>query len=385
MKNFFYHAPVKVLFGEGSVERHLGMELRACGKTVMLAYGGGSVKRSGLYDQIVGILEQAGKTVVDFSGITSNPTYDMVLAGAETVKRENVDFILAVGGGSVMDCVKIISAAAKAPGDYWKLIFEDHYYPMSGTPWGTIVTLSGTGSEMNGLGGISNKALNRKATLPGTPAAFAICDPSYLLTVSQKQLASGIFDNLSHCMETYFGAGDCVSDAMNEAVMRDIITNARAWVKDPKNVDILGNLMWDSSLPQTFLFACGKEGGFQCHAIEAQLCAYTGSNHGMALAVIHPSYYRHIVKDMPERFAQFGRRVFDLDPAGKTTQKLADEAVEAVAGFAKELGLDSSFTQLGLKVDEGILRQVSESCGIAGGMPRKLEREEIFQLLCEVL
>lgn len=385
MKNFFYHAPVKVLFGEGSVERHLGMELRACGKTVMLAYGGGSVKRSGLYDQIVGILEQAGKTVVDFSGITSNPTYDMVLAGAETVKRENVDFILAVGGGSVMDCVKIISAAAKAPGDYWKLIFEDHYYPMSGTPWGTIVTLSGTGSEMNGLGGISNKALNRKATLPGTPAAFAICDPSYLLTVSQKQLASGIFDNLSHCMETYFGAGDCVSDAMNEAVMRDIITNARAWVKDPKNVDILGNLMWDSSLPQTFLFACGKEGGFQCHAIEAQLCAYTGSNHGMALAVIHPSYYRHIVKDMPERFAQFGRRVFDLDPAGKTTQELADEAVEAVAGFAKELGLDSSFTQLGLKVDEGILRQVSESCGIAGGMPRKLEREEIFQLLCEVL
>ena len=385
MKNFFYHAPVKVLFGEGSVERHLGMELRACGKTVMLAYGGGSVKRSGLYDQIVGILEQAGKTVVDFSGITSNPTYDMVLAGAETVKRENVDFILAVGGGSVMDCVKIISAAAKAPGDYWKLIFEDHYYPMSGTPWGTIVTLSGTGSEMNGLAGISNKALNRKATLPGTPAAFAICDPSYLLTVSQKQLASGIFDNLSHCMETYFGAGDCISDAMNEAVMRDIITNARAWVKDPKNVDILGNLMWDSSLPQTFLFACGKEGGFQCHAIEAQLCAYTGSNHGMALAVIHPSYYRHIVKDMPERFAQFGRRVFDLDPAGKTTQELADEAVEAVAGFAKELGLDSSFTQLGLKVDEGILRQVSESCGIAGGMPRKLEREEIFQLLCEVL
>ena len=309
----------------------------------------------------------------------------MVLAGAETVKRESVDFSLAVGGGSVMDCVKIISAAAKAPGDYWKLIFEDHYYPMSGTPWGTIVTLSGTGSEMNGLGGISNKALNRKATLPGTPAAFAICDPSYLLTVSQKQLASGIFDNLSHCMETYFGAGDCISDAMNEAVMRDIITNARAWVKDPKNVDILGNLMWDSSLPQTFLFACGKEGGFQCHAIEAQLCAYTGSNHGMALAVIHPSYYRHIVKDMPERFAQFGRRVFDLDPAGKTTQELADEAVEAVAGFAKELGLDSSFTQLGLKVDEGILRQVSESCGIAGGMPRKLEREEIFQLLCEVL
>ncbi|ANU52798.1 iron-containing alcohol dehydrogenase [Acutalibacter muris] len=385
MKNFFYHAPVKVLFGEGGVERHLGMELRAYGKNIMLAYGGGSVKRSGLYDQLTGILEQAGKTVIDFGGITSNPTYDMVLKGVETVRREKVDFILAVGGGSVMDCVKVISTAAKASGDYWKLIFEDHYYPMSGTPWGAIVTLSGTGSEMNGLGGISNKALNTKATLPGSPASFAICDPTYLLTVPQKQLASGIFDNLSHCMETYFGPGECVSDAMNEAVMHDIIENARAWRKDPTNIDILGNLMWDSSLPQTFLFNCGKEGGFQCHPIEAQLCAYTGSNHGMALAVIHPSYYRHIVKDMPEKFARFGQRVFDLDPAGKTTQQLADEAVEAVADFVKELGLDSSFTELGLKVDEDILRKVAENCGVNESMPRVLPREEIFQMLREVM
>ncbi len=385
MKNFFYHAPVKVLFGEGGVERHLGMELRAYGKNIMLAYGGGSVKRSGLYDQITGILEQAGKRVVNFGGITSNPTYDMVLAGVETVKRENVDFILAVGGGSVMDCVKVISTAAKAPGDYWKLIFENHYYPMSGTPWGTIVTLSGTGSEMNGLGGISNKALNTKATLPGSPAAFAILDPSYLLTVPQKQLASGIFDNLSHCMETYFGNGSCVSDAMNEAVMRDIVENARAWRKDPTNVDILGNLMWDSSLPQTFLFSCGKEGGFQCHPIEAQLCAYTGSNHGMALAVIHPSYYRHIVKDASERFARFGQKVFNLDPKGKNQEQLAEEAIDALAAFIQELGLDSTFTELGLDVNEEILRKVADNCGIAEGAARKLEREEIFQLLREVM
>ena len=167
--------------------------------------------------------------------------------------------------------------------------------------------------------------------------------------------------------------------------MHDIIENARAWRRDPKNIEILGNLMWDSSLPQTFLFNCGKEGGFQCHPIEAQLCAYTGSNHGMALAVIHPSYYRHIVKDMPEKFARFGQRVFDLDPAGKTTQELADEAVEAVASFVKELGLDSSFTELGLKVDEDILRKVSENCGVNPSMPRVLPREEIFQMLMEVM
>ncbi len=385
MNNFFYHAPVKVLFGEDGVSKNLAAELASYGKNIMLAYGGGSVKRSGLYDQLTGILERSGKRVIDFGGITSNPTYDMVLAGAETVKREKVDFILAVGGGSVMDCVKIISSASKAPKDYWEMFFTDHQAITDGIPWGAVVTLSGTGSEMNGGAGITNKALGKKATMFGTSARFAICDPTYLLTVPRKQLASGIFDNLSHCMETYFGAGECVSDAMNEAVMRDIVRNARAWLKDSWNVDILGNLMWDSSLPQTFLFGCGKEGGFQCHAIEAQLCAYTGSNHGMALAVIHPSYYRHIVKDMPEKFARFGQRVFDLEPTGKTAEKLADEAVEAVAGFARELGLDSTFTGLGLNVDDEVLRKVAESCGIVGGMPRKLEREEIFQLLCEVL
>lgn len=385
MNDFSYHAPVKVLFGKGSVEKHLAGELSRCGSNIMLAYGGGSVKRSGLYDQLTTILQQAGKRVVDFGGITSNPTYDMVLQGAETVKKENVDFILAVGGGSVMDCVKIISAAAKTPKDYWELFFGDHQVITDGTPWGAVVTLSGTGSEMNGGAGINNTVLRKKATLFGTQASFAICDPAYLLTVPHKQMASGIFDNLSHCMETYFGSGECVSDAMNEAVMHDIVENARAWKNDPENLEILGNLMWDSSLPQTFLFGCGKEGGFQCHAIEAQLCAYTGSNHGMALAVIHPSYYRHIVKDMPEKFARFGQKVFDLDPTGKTTEELAAVSVEALAAFVKELGLDSSLTQLGLDVNEEVLRKVSENCGIAGGMPRTLEREEIFQLLREVL
>lgn len=385
MKAFQYHAPVKVLFGEGGVDKHLAAELENYGKVVMLAYGGGSVKRSGLYGQITGILEQSGKTVVDFGGITSNPTYDMVLRGAETIRRENVEFILAVGGGSVMDCVKIISAAAKAPKDYWEMFFVDRQLPAEFVPWGTVVTLSGTGSEMNAGAGISNKELNTKRTLFGSCANFAICDPSYLKTVPRKQMASGIFDNLSHCMETYFGNGSGVSDAMNEAVMHDIVQNARAWVEDPENMDILGNLMWDSSLPQTFLFSCGKEGGFQCHSIEAQLCAYTGSNHGMALAVIHPSYYRHIIKDAPEKFARFGEKVFGLESTGKTALELAEEAVQALAVFIKDIGLDSSFTELGLSVNEEILRKVSENCGVAEGVARKLPREEIFQLLQEVM
>lgn len=385
MNGFMYYCPVRVHFGENGVERVLPMELQQVGATVMLAYGGGSVKRTGLYDKLVNILEQAGKRVVDFGGITSNPTYEMVLRGAETVKDENVDFILAVGGGSVMDCVKIISSASKAPKDYWEMFFNDHKAITDGTPWGAVVTLSGTGSEMNGGAGITNAAKGTKATLFGTHARFAISDPTYLLTVPQKQLASGIFDNLSHCMETYFQDGDCVSDAMNEAVMHDIVRNARAWRKDPQNLELLSNLLWDSALPQSFLFGCGKRGGFQCHPIEAQLCAYTNSNHGMALAVIHPSYYRHIMKDAPEKFARFGQKVFDLDPAGKTAEALAEEAVEALASFIRDLGLDSTFTALGLNVDEEILHQVAESCAIADGVPRRLDRAEIYALLREVL
>ncbi len=385
MRDFTFQIPVKVLFGIGGVERHLRRELADVGETVMLAYGGGSVKRSGLYDQLVAILKECGKRIVDFGGIMPNPTYAKVLEGRETVLRENVDFILAVGGGSVMDCVKVIAAAAKAPKDLWKMEFDDHQFPSDGVPYGNIVTLSGTGSEMNAGAGITNEERCRKTAVFGTMAKFAIMDPTYLLTVPQKQFLSGVFDNLSHCMETYFGRGTSVSDEMNESVMHNIILNARAYLKDPKNLEILGNLMWDSSIVQSHILALGKDGDFQCHSIEHQLCAYTNCCHGMALAVIHPSYYRHIADAAPEKFARFGVKVFCLDPLGKTETELAHEAVEALAAFIEEIGLDTTLTQMGLEVNEDILRKVSETCGLSGGNVRHLEREEVYALLREVM
>ena len=385
MNDFLYYCPVRVHFGVGGAERALPMELSQVGKNVMLATGGGSVRRSGLYDRLVAILEKAGKKVIDFSGITPNPTYAKVLEGVEVVKREQVDFILAVGGGSVMDCAKVIAAAAKAPKDLWEMVTVDHQFQMVGVPWGAVVTLSGTGSEMDNGAGITNEALQRKGNLPGTYAEFAILDPSYLLTVPKKQLMACAFDNLSHCMETYFGRGTGVMDRMNEALMHDIVENIRAYLRDPQSIEVLGNLMWDSSLVQTFLFNMGKPGDFQCHAIEHQMCAYTNCNHGMTLAVIHPSYYRHIVYDATDKFARFGKTVFDLDPAGKTETELALEAVEALAAFVREIGLDSTFTDLGLNVDEETLHKVADTCGLSSGNVRKLERGEVFELLKEVL
>ena len=385
MNDFLYYCPVRVHFGQGGVQKALPMELAHVGKRVMLAYGGGSVKRSGLYDELTSLLEQAGKEVVDFGGVMSNPTYAKVLEGVEVVKREQVDFILAVGGGSVMDCAKVIAAAAKAPKDLWEMVTVDHQFQREGVPWGAIVTLSGTGSEMDNGAGITNEALRRKGNLPGTYAEFAILDPSYLRTVPKKQLMACAFDNLSHCMETYFGRGTGVMDRMNEALMHDIVENIRAYLREPEDIEVLGNLMWDSSLVQTFLFNMGKPGDFQCHAIEHQLCAYTNCSHGMALAVIHPVYYRHIVYDAADKFARFGKTVFGVDPAGKTETETALEAVEALAAFIQEIGLDGTFTQLGLNVSEETLRQVADTCGLSGGNVRKLERDEVFEMLKEAL
>lgn len=385
MREFTFQAPVKIYFGEGGVEKHLANLLENAGKTVMLAYGGGSIKSTGLYDTLMGILEKCGKRVVELGGITSNPTYAKVLEGAETIKREHVDFVLAAGGGSVVDCVKVMVAAAKAPRDLWEMEFDEHVFPTEGVPYGIVLTLSGTGAEMNNMAGITHEERKRKTAVMGTFAEFAIMDPSYLLTVPESQLLAGAFDNLSHCMETYFGQGTSVSDEMNEGLMRHIVRTIRAHIENPKNLDILGDLMWDSSIVQSHILALGKMGDFQCHSIEHQLCAYTNCSHGKALAVIHPVYYRRIFSAAPEKFAKFAVSVFGVDPAGKTELELAESGVEALASFIKEIGLATTFSAMGIHPADEVLKTVSETCGVSAGSVRQLPRTEIFELLKEAV
>lgn len=384
MKPFMFYSPVRVFFGVGGVEKVLPQELSKVGPTVMFAYGGGSIKRTGLYDQLCTLLQQAGKRIIDLGGITSNPTYEKILEGAQIVNQEQVDFILAVGGGSVVDGVKIIAAAAKAPKDLWEMEFEDHQFPTEGVPFGIVLTLSGTGAEMNALAGITNEAQKRKTAVVGRYGEFSILDPTYLLTVPEKQLAAGIFDNLSHCMETYFGRGNCVSDDMNEAVMENIVQNAMAWKQSPQDVNILGNLMWDSSIVQSGILGLGKDSDFQCHSIEHQLCAYTNCCHGMALAVIHPLYYKLVAKTAPEKFARFGQTVFGLDTSGSVEEQ-ASQAIQALYEFIETLGLDHSFSQMGISVSQETLKTVAQTCGISNGALRTLTRDEVLQILTEGL
>ncbi len=381
MNDFVYSYPTKVYFGKGSAEKALKAELAAAGQTVMLAYGGGSVKKNGIYDELAGILRDMGKTIVDFSGIMSNPTYAKVQEGAALARKERVEYILAVGGGSVIDCCKMVAAQAKTERDLWELEFTGHQFPSDAIPLGAVVTASGTGAEMNGGAVITNEEKNVKTGMLAFAPHFAVLDVDYTLSVPRMQVISGAFDTLSHAMETYLGNSDAdnVSDDVALAVMRNTVVNMRRLLADIDDRQARGNLMWDSAMAENGVLKVGRLTDFQAHQIEHQLGAYTDCNHGQGLAVIHPAYYRHILKDAPEKFARFAQVVFDRDTA--------QAGVEALAAFIRECGLSTRLSELKSRVEitPALLRQVADTCNIIKRGPRELSRDEIYEILCECL
>ena len=383
MNNFIYENKTKVYFGKGSVKESLGGLLGRYGNTVMLAYGGGSIKANGIYDEVVKILREQKKEIVEFSGIMPNPTYAKVQEGAKLAREKQVDLILAVGGGSVSDCCKIVSAQAKLNEDIWEMQTVRHTYPFSFIPLGTIVTVFGTGSEMNSGAVITHEEKKIKGALLGAQAEFAFLDPAYSLSVPFKQVISGAFDTLSHAMETYFGKPDRnnLSDDINEAVMRSVIHNIRVLLTDPENDEARSELAWASSMAENGILKIGKITDFQAHQIEHQLGAYTNCNHGAGLAVIHPVLYRHIYKSGITRFARFARTVWYVEP-GENEEAEARAGIEALAAFIKEIGLPTTFAQLGIPADTD-LRAVADSANITAGCCKQLTHEEIYDILLE--
>lgn len=384
MKDFIYSYPTKVYFGEKAAGKALPAELSKIGKTVMLAYGGGSVKRSGVYDEICGYLKDAGKEIVDFSGIMPNPTYKKVKEGAALVKEKGVDFILAVGGGSVIDCCKIIAAQAVTDKDIWEMEFKEHVYPTDFLPMGAVVTASGTGAEMNNGAVITNEDTKEKAGVLGAYASFAVLDPAYTMSLPAKQVISGAFDTLSHSMETYLGSPRDItlSDEIAEAVMRNVIRNIRVLLTDMNNWEARSELMWASAMAENGILKIGKVTDFQAHQIEHQLGAYTDCNHGQGLAVIHPVLYRHMYKDSVKQFARMAEKVWEISPEGKSQEELAEAGVQALADFVKEIGLPSTFTEMGI-TDKSVLKKVADTCNLTAGCCRKLSREEVLEILEE--
>lgn len=386
MQRFVYDKIPKVYFGEDSLKDALTIELKTIGKNVMLAYGGGSIKKTGIYDEIVKLLQENNKNIIEFDGIMSNPTYKKVQEGAKLSKENNIDFILAVGGGSVIDCCKIVSAQAKLDEDIWNMELKEGRFPKEFIPMGTVTTASGTGAEMNAGAVITNEEINVKTGVFGALADFVVLDPTYTLTVPMKQVISGAFDTLSHCMETYFGKSELtnVSDEINEAVMRNVIKNIREAIKNPEDVYVRSELMWDSSLAENGLLKLGKITDFQCHQIEHQLGAYTDCNHGQGLAVIHPTVYKYIYKDGLDKFVRFAKEVWNVETLNKTDDEIALAGIESLADFIKEIGLPTTLTQMNITNKE-MLRRVADSSNITKGCCKQLSHDEIYDILVECL
>ncbi len=387
MNNFIFENATKTIFGEGCVKEYLTCLLRHYGENVMLAYGGGSIRDNGIYNQVMESLAKAGKKVTEFSGIMPNPTYKKVLEGARTARENKIDFILGVGGGSVMDCCKAIAMAAVYGGDIWEEFFaRPGIMEFDPIPIGVVVTAAGTGSEMNGGAVITNGKLKVKAgrDYPKCNPKFALMDPVYTYSVPKRQMVSGGFDTLSHIMEIYFSKPDeeNVSDDIAEALMRGVIRDLRAAVQNPQDYTARSNLMWEATMAENRILKLGKQTDFMCHQMACQLGAYMDCNHGEGLAVLQPVYYRHIRQDGLSKLQRFASNVWNISAEGKTEEEQALAGVEALADFIKEIGLPTTLRALGADRNTD-LKQIADSCSISAGSYRQMTHREILEIFEE--
>lgn len=268
--------------------------------------------------------------------------------------------------------------------DIWEMEFKNHVFPTEHLPMGAIVTASGTGAEMNNGAVITNEDTKQKSGVLGAHADFAVLDVEYTMTLPEKQVLSGAFDTLSHCMETYFGAPreTNLSDEINEAVMRSVIRNMRLILRNMQDKEARSELMWTSAMGENGILKIGKVTDFQAHQIEHQLGAFTDCNHGQGLAVIHPPLYRRMCKEGVKQFARFAEQVWEIPAEGKTPEELAAAGVEALADFIKEVGLPTHFTEMGI-TDKSVLKKTADSCNLTAGCCKKFSREEILEILEE--
>ena len=387
MNNFIFENSTKVYFGKGCVKEYLVCLTEKYGERVMLCYGGGSIKKNGIYEEVTEKLKSAGKKVFEFPEIMANPTYGKVLEGAKFAKENEIDVILGVGGGSVMDCCKAISLAARYEGDVWADFWaRPGIIDFKPLPLGVIVTVAGTGSECNGGAVITNEDLKVKTgrDYPQCNPKFALLDPEYTYSVPEFQMVSGGFDTLSHIMEIYFSEPDedNVSDDISEALMRGVITSLRAALVNPEDYTARSNLMWLSTMAENRIIKLGKKCDFECHQMEHQISAYTNCSHGCGLAVLHPVYYRHICQAGAKKFTRFAENVWKIPRNGRTDEEMAEAGVEALADFIREIGLPTTLREVGVEKKED-LKEIADSCYLVDESYKKMTHEEILEIFLE--
>lgn len=386
--NFSYCNPTKLYFGDNAIS-NLKEELAKYGQNVLLIYGGGSIKKNGIYDEVIGILIDAGKTVAEIPGVMSNPTIDKLRGGIQTARENNSEFILAVGGGSVIDYAKAVSVSVNCDEDPWEKYYIRFEEPDCETlPVGTVLTMVGTGSEMNAGSVITNPEQKLKighvfADEKIMPR-FSILNPKYTLTLPEYQMVSGIYDIFNHICEQYFsGEDDNTSDYIAEGLMRSVIHSGRAAVKNPQDYKARSNLMWTATWALNTLISKGKSTDWMVHMLGQSVGACTNATHGMTLAAVSLPYYRHIKDSGLDKFARFAENVWGISAEGKSREALADAGLQAMEAWMKEIGVVMKLRDLG--ADENMIPDLVNGTLILDGGYKKLDKEEIAEIFREAM
>ncbi len=382
LHDFTFYNPTRIHFGKGAMSR-LEEELVQYGESVLLVYGKASIKKIGLYDKVITALKNTGKRVTELSGIKSNPTYNQMMEGARLVRENSVDLILAVGGGSVVDVSKAIAVSAYCEGDPWQKYWVD-FKPLDNevVPVGAILTMAGTASEMNGGSVITHEEKMIKEGRvfpPEVNPKFSILNPEFTYSVPKIQMVSGIYDVMSHLCEQYFsGEDDNTTDYIIEAVMRSLINSSRVAIKNPTDYEARSNIMWCATMGLNKITGVSKTGDWEVHGIEHQVGAYTDCPHGVGLAIVSIPYYKMIYKYGLDKFVRFATEVWDVDPEGKTREQIAEEGIDALASYIKELGIPTTLREIG--ATEDMLSAIAYSTGEGGGY-KKVSHEDILEIL----
>lgn len=383
--NFNYSNPTKLYFGDDA-QKNLSEELKNYGTKVLLTYGGGSIKANGIYDEVIAALRAAGKEVIELPGVMPNPTTEKLYEGAKLAWENDVDLILAVGGGSTIDYAKAVSVSAWYDGDPWEKFYLQQDDPGSSQriiPVGSVLTMVGTGSEMNGGSVITNRETKLKigkvfgeAVMP----KFSILNPRYTFSVPQRQMVAGFFDIMSHILEQYFsGEDDNTSDYLAEGLMRSLVHSSRIAVKNPQDYEARSNIMWTATWALNTLIGKGKSQDWMVHMIGQAIGAHTDATHGMTLSGVSIAYYRHILSYGLKKFVRFATAVWDIPAAGKTDEQLANEGLEALLDWMKEIGVATEITSLG--VTEEMLDGIADATIIMNGGFKILTREDVLSIL----
>lgn len=383
--NFIYSNPTKLYFGEDSLN-YLNEELPKYGKNIMLIYGGGSIKKNGIYDKVIDILKANEKNILEDAGVMPNPTVKKLYEGCKIARENEVDLILAVGGGSVCDYAKAVSVSAYCKEDPW----DKYYLRMEDVdnkiiPVGCVLTMVGTGSEMNGGAVITNSESKLKIGHvfgENVYPRFSVLNPVFTFTLPKYQMVAGIYDIMNHITEQYFsGDDDNTSDYIMEGLLRSLIHSSRIAVKNPMDYEARSNIMWIATWALNTLVEKGKTTDWMVHMLGQSVGAYTDATHGMTLSAVSMAYYRHICPYGLAKFVRYAVNVWDVNPQGKTDEQTAAEGLERMEAYMREIGLVMNLKELG--VTEDMIEGIADGTFIMDGGYRILSRDEVVKILKE--